>query len=173
MHFVRKRGKKDDSAKLSVSIPAGVKSGQRLKLKGEGDSGSNNGPTGDLFVIVTLIDHPLFSRKGNDVHMSLPISFVDAIIGTSIEVPTLLGRASLTVPPGTQAGQIFRLRGKGFPETGGYSYGDMLIKTVVDVPKDLSPEHKKLIQSLSHVSETSPLVVDFHTKVKQVLAKRK
>ncbi|MCB0419797.1 MAG: DnaJ domain-containing protein [Bdellovibrionales bacterium] len=172
IHFVRKRGGKDDTAKLSVTIPAGVKDGQRLKLKNEGDSGSNSGPNGDLYVIIQLIEHPLFQRKKNDVFMELPISFVDAIIGTSIEVPTLLGKASIKVPPGTHTGQVFRLRGKGFPETSSSSSGDMLIKVAVDVPKDLNSEQIALIKSLGDSVKDSPLLKQYNTKVSQVLSKR-
>lgn len=172
IHFVRKRGEKEDTAKLAVTIPAGVKGGQRLKLKNEGDAGVKGGPSGDLFVIIHLLEHPLFQRKKNDVYMELPISFVDAIIGTSVDVPTLLGKAAIKVPPGTHTGQVFRLRGKGFPETGGSSYGDMLIKVAVDIPKDLNSEQIALIKSLSSSVKNSPLLKQFNQKVQQVLSKR-
>ncbi len=100
---------------FSITVPAGVKAGQRLKLCGEGDSPAGNAKPGDLYVIIGFQDHILFKRKDNDVLMELPISFVEAMLGTAVEVPTLTGKASLNVPPGTHPGQIFRLKGKGFP----------------------------------------------------------
>lgn len=173
IRFVRRRANKEDSANLMVTVPAGVDNGQRLKLKGEGDSGTQNGPTGDLYVIVTLAEHPLFRKQGLDVLMDLPISFVDAIIGTEIEVPTLTGRATVKVPANTHPGQAFRLRGKGFPELNGEKTGDLLLRVIVDVPTALTKEQQEAIRKLAPVGEASPLVRDFKEKIRQLFAGRR
>lgn len=171
--FIRHRGDKEESARLSVRVPAGVKNGQRLKLAGEGDGGVNGGSNGDLYVIVNLQEHPLFRRSNNDVQLELPISFADAVVGTEVEIPTLAGKASLKIPPGTQSGQVFRLKGKGFPEVGGYGKGDMLIKVVIDVPKNMTAEQKNLIERLSQTNMELPLVQEFKIKMDRVLKGRK
>ncbi len=173
IRFVRTRGTKDDSANLLVSVPAGVNSGQRLKLKGEGDSGSHGGLAGDLYVIVTLSEHALFRRQGADVMMDLPISFIDAITGTELEVPTLTGRASVRVPANTHPGQVFRLRGKGFTNVSGGPAGDMLLRVVIDVPVDLTKEQIDAVKELAHIGDSAPLVKEFKNKVKRLFEGRK
>ncbi len=171
--FVRQRGGKEDTAKLSITVPAGVKAGQRLKLRGEGDGPAvGNGKPGDLYVIVGFQDHPLFKRKDNDVLMELPISFVDALLGSQAEVPTLTGKANLTIPSGTHPGQVFRLKGKGFPDIGGYAPGDMLIKIIVDVPNSITEEDRQLLERLRKSANTSPLVSDFREKMKRLMQQR-
>lgn len=170
--FVRQRGGKEDSAKLSVNVPAGVKEGQRLKLSGEGDSGSA-GPAGDLYVIINVQEHPLFKRNENDVTLDLPVSYVDAILGTNIEVPTLTGKAMIRIPPGTHSGQLFRLKGKGFSKIGGFGSGDMLVRILVDTPQSLSSRQKELMDELSKSAEPTPMVKAFHEKVAQLMRNRK
>jgi molecular chaperone DnaJ len=169
--FVRQRGSKEDQAKLAVNVPAGVKEGQRLKLAGEGDS--SGGSAGDLYVIVSIQDHALFKRNENDVTLDLPITFTDAILGTNIEVPTLTGKAMIRIPPGTHTGQIFRLKGKGFPKVGGFGAGDMLVKVLVDTPSNLSTRQKELVEELSKSTETTPLVKSFQEKVSNLMRTRK
>jgi molecular chaperone DnaJ len=173
IRFIRTRGGKDDSANLLVSVPPGVNSGQRLKLKGEGDSGAHGGTAGDLYVIVNLSEHLLFRRQGSDVLMDLPISFVDAIAGTELEVPTLTGRASVRVPSNTHPGQVFRLRGKGFTNVSGRGSGDMLLRVVVDVPVDLTKEQIEAVKKLSLIADSAPLVQGFKEKVKRLFEGRK
>lgn len=170
--FVRQRGSKEDTARLSITVPAGVKGGQRLKLKGEGDHPDGASAPGDLYVIVNFIEHALFRRKENDVLLDLPISFVDAILGSSVEIPTLTGKATLTIPPGTHPGQTFRLKGKGFAEVGGYGSGDMLIRVMVDVPKDISEDERKVVQKLAHLTEKAPLVSEFKEKFRKLMRSR-
>lgn len=172
INFVRHRNGREDSAKLSITIPAGVKAGQRLKLRGEGDAPPGSGKPGDLYVIVNFQDHPLFKRKDNDVLLELPISFVDALLGTQIEVPTLTGKAMLNVPAGTHPGQIFRLKGKGFPDIGGYAPGDMLIKIIVDVPNNITAEDREALEKLRKTSSNTPLVTEFRDKMKRLLSSR-
>lgn len=170
--FMRQRGGKEEPAKLSVNIPAGVKEGQRLKLAGEGD-GPMGGAAGDLYVIVNIQDHPLFRRNENDVTLDLPIIYTDAILGTNIEVPTLTGKAMIRIPPGTHSGQTFRLKGKGFPKLGGFGSGDMLVKVLVDTPSSLSNRQKELVEELAKSTEGSPLVKAFQEKVNQLMRSRK
>lgn len=170
--FVRHRGNKEDTAKLSITVPAGVKAGQRLKLRGEGDSIGGSSKPGDLYVIINFQEHPLFKRKDNDVLLELPVSFVDAMLGTSVEIPTLLGKASLNIPAGTHPGQMFRLKGKGFPDIGGYAAGDMLVKILVDIPNNVSPDDRAALEKLRKVSQNSPLVAEFREKMKRLLQSR-
>lgn len=172
INFVRQRGNKEDTAKLSITVPAGVKPGQRLKLRGEGDSPEGATGPGDLYVIVNFHEHPLFRRRENDVLLDLPITFIDAITGAAMEIPTLTGKATLSIPPGTHPGQIFRLKSKGFPEVGGYGAGDMLVRIIVDVPKDLSEEEKRQIRALGSVTDRTPLVVEFREKFKKLVRSR-
>lgn len=171
--FIRERDGKEDSAKLSVNVPAGVKEGQRLKLAGEGDSGTGGGTPGDLYVIINVQDHPLFKRGENDVTLDLPIAYTDAILGTNIEVPTLTGKAMIRIPPGTHSGQTFRLKGKGFPKIGGFGSGDMLVRVMVDTPHHLSSRQKELIEELSKSTEATPLVKAFQEKVSHLMRTRK
>lgn len=171
--FMRQRGNKEESAKLSVNVPAGVKEGQRLKLANEGDAGPNTSGPGDLYVIVNIQEHSLFKRNENDVTLDLPIAYTDAILGTNIEVPTLTGKAMIRIPEGTHSGQIFRLKGKGFPKVGGFGTGDMLVKVLVDIPNNLSNKEKDLVKELAKNTDLSPLVKSFQEKVSQLMRNRK
>lgn len=173
IHFVRQRNGKDESAKLSVNVPAGVKEGQRLKLSNEGDSGVLGGENGDLYVVISVAEHPLFTREEHDVLLDLPISYLDAILGTNVEVPTLTGKAMIRIPQGTNTGQLFRLKGKGFPKVGGFGSGDMIVKVLVDVPATLSSKSKELLESLAKSPEETPLVKSFKEKMSVVMRSRK
>jgi DnaJ-class molecular chaperone len=171
--FMRQRSGRDEPAKLSVTVPAGVREGQRLKLSGEGDSPMGGGVPGDLFVIVHLETHPIFVREENDLLLDLPISYIDAILGTSVELPTLTGKAALKIPPGTHSGQLFRMKAKGFPKVGGFGSGDMIVKVLVDTPERLTAHEKELFQKLSASAEDTPMVKSFKEKTSQVLKSRK
>lgn len=170
--FIRTRGNKEDTAKLSVVVPAGVKQNQRLKLAGEGDSGPNGGPAGDLYVIINVQDHVLFKRHEDDVLLELPLKYYDAILGTQVEVPTLTGKALIKVPPGTHTGQSFRLKGKGFPKVGGFGSGDMLVKVVVDTPRNVTSKEKELLSELAKSGEDSPMVKSYNERVAQIMRGR-
>jgi molecular chaperone DnaJ len=170
--FVRQRSGKEDTARLSITVPAGVKSGQRLKLRGEGDLPAGANKPGDLYVIIQFQDHPLFKRKENDVLMELPVSFVDALLGTKVEIPILSGKAQLTIPAGTHTGQMFRLKGKGFPDIGGYAPGDMLVKILIDVPNTLNEEEKQSLEKLRRAASGSPLVNEFKERMQNLLKQR-
>ena len=159
--FVRHRGRREETARLAVTIPPGVRPGQQLKLRGEGDSSSETGPRGDLYVIVHILEHALFKRTDDDVHLDLPVTFTDAALGSTVEIPTLTGRASLRVPPGTHSGQTFRLKEKGFPRVGGMGRGDMLVHVMVDIPKDLSADDKDALQKIAARKHDYPMVQGF------------
>lgn len=171
--FIRQRGGKEETAKLSITVPAGVKNGQRLKLRGEGDSATSGGAIGDLYVIINIQEHALFKRVENDVHMDLPLSYPDAVLGTSVEIPTLTGKASLKIPAGTPSGQIFRLKGKGFAAVGSSGSGDMLVRVVIDVPRDLTDEQRESIRKLGASLRPSPLIKAYHEKVDRILKTKK
>ena len=172
--FIRQRGGKEESAKLSITVPAGVKNGQRLKLRGEGDaSRSGSGAVGDLYVITNIQDHALFKRVENDVHLDVPVSFPEAVNGTLVEIPTLTGKASLKVPPGTPSGQIFRLKGKGFSSVGSGTAGDMLVRVLVDVPRELTDEQRELMRKFGAGLKPSPLIKAYQEKVDRILKAKK
>lgn len=173
IHFMRQRGNKDENAKLSVSVPAGVKEGQRLKLSGEGDQLAGQGQPGDLYVVMNVQQHSLFKREEADVLLDLPIVYSDALLGTEVEVPTLTGKALIRIPPGTHTGQTFRLKGKGFPKIGGFGSGDMLVQVVIDTPEKLTDRQKKLILEAAEENTEPPLVKQFKEKVLQMARSRK
>lgn len=174
IHFARHRAGGEEPAKLSVTVPPGVEHQQRLKLRGEGDVGVGGGPNGDLYIIVNILDHPLFRRKANDVILDLPISFVDAILGSSIEVPTLRGKVTMKIPPGTYAGQIFRLKEKGFPILGKKNQrGDMLVTVFIDVPTQLTNDEKRQLEALRTKAHEAPNLVEFNKKCSEIMKARK
>jgi molecular chaperone DnaJ len=135
--------------KITVKIPAGIATGQRLRLYGEGEHGSAGGPPGDLYVVVHVQEHAIFQREGDDLYCELPVTFPVAAIGGSIRVPSLDGQESLDLPAGTQPGARFRLRGKGMPNVSGRGRGDLYVIVRIDVPKKLSRDQKQLIEELA------------------------
>ncbi len=149
IHFLRKRGDAEKAAKISVKLPVGVKSGQKLKLAQEGDEGEHGGGNGDLFVIVHIAKHPLFELRENDIWVDFPIPLPTAVLGGSLEVPTLTGRVMLTIPPMTPSGKVFRIKNKGFPNDSGPENGSQYIKILVDIPSDLNEKEREFIESLS------------------------
>lgn len=173
INFMRQRNGKEEPAKLSVQIPAGVREGQRLKLAREGDSLGGDSVAGDLYVIVSLEEHPLFKRIESDVSLDLPISYLDAIRGIQMEIPTLTGRASIKIPSGTHTGQLFRLKGKGFSKVSGGAPGDMIVRVLVDTPNHLSEVERDLIEKLYQRAEDTPQVKSYKEKLTQVYRTRK
>lgn len=133
---------------LSVKIPAGVDTGDRIRLTGEGEAGMHGGPPGDLYVQVEVNDHPIFVREGRHLYCEVPISIADAALGGELEVPTLDGRVKLKIPPETQTGKVFRLRGKGVTQVRGGGVGDLLCKVVVETPVKLTDKQKELFEEL-------------------------
>ncbi len=149
------QGRVKENKKLTVKIPAGVDNGDRVRLTGEGEAGVHGGPSGDLYVLISVKRHPIFEREGSDLHCEVPISFEVAALGGTIEVPTLSGKVSLKVPAETQTGKVFRLRGKGIQSVRGYSTGDLLCKVVVETPVNLSKEQIELLQNFVQSLEAS------------------
>ena len=138
--------------KLTAKIPAGIASGQRLRLNGEGEHGAAGGPPGDLYVVVQVQDHEFFERDGNDLHCEIPVNFTTLALGGEVIVPGLLDEeATLTVPAGAQSGATFRMRGKGMPDVAGRGRGDLLVRVVVSVPTKLSRDQRQALEQLTKV----------------------
>ena len=137
--------------KLSVKVPAGIDTGQRLKLRGEGEPSPNGGPAGDLYVEISIHPHKVFQRHGPDLICEVPITFSQATLGSEIDVPTLNGDIPMKIPAGTPSGKVFRLRGKGVvePQTGGR--GDQHVRVYVYVPQSITDEQRELIESLAKI----------------------
>ena len=163
-------GRRRKQRKLEVNIPAGVEEGSRIRLSGEGAVGPNGSEAGDLYLFVSIVDHPLFERDGTEIFCSVPISIVEASLGGSVEVPTVSGgRAKVKIPPGSQNGDQFRLSGKGMPTLRSTSFGDMIITLMVEIPKNLSENQKRLLKEFNEEStqNNNPESSGFFSKVKQ------
>ncbi|MEK9872306.1 MAG: molecular chaperone DnaJ [Betaproteobacteria bacterium] len=137
---------------LSVKIPAGVDESDRIRLSGEGEAGVNGGPAGDLYVVIQIKPHNVFSRDGNDLHCEMPISFGTAALGGEITIPTLDGFAKLKIPPETQTGRAFRLRGKGVKGVRSSTFGDLMCHVVVETPVNLTERQRELLAELEDIS---------------------
>jgi molecular chaperone DnaJ len=160
---------------LAVKIPAGVDEGDRIRLSGEGESGVNGGPAGDLYVVMHLKEHGVFQRDGDDLHCEMPISFSQAALGGEIEIPTLDGSAKIKVPPETQSGQVFRLRGKGIKGVRSSYPGDLLCEVVIETPVRLTDRQKDLLRELEEIntrdgSRHNPRAKSFMDKVREFFA---
>ncbi|MCA9472201.1 MAG: molecular chaperone DnaJ [Nitrospirales bacterium] len=151
------RGKKQvyRERTLSVTIPAGMETGMRLRLANEGEHGSNGGPPGDLYVAITVKPHQYFSRKGNDVLYDLPIHFVTATLGGKVEVPTLKGSTMVRIPEGTQPDKVLRLKGMGIPSVKSGQPGDQLVRIRIQIPTKLSPRERELLTAFAQESQIS------------------
>lgn len=142
----RGHGRVEETKTLSVKVPAGVDTGDRIRLSGEGEAGVGGGPSGDLYVQVSVRKHEIFQREGSDLYCEVPIDFVDAALGGELEVPTLDSRVKLKVPPETQTGKLFKLRGKGVTPVRGGQAGDLLCRVVVETPVNLTNKQKELLK---------------------------
>ena len=142
-------GRVAQERKLTVRIPAGIATGQRMRLTGEGEAGPGGGPAGDLYVVVHVQEHPFFHREEDDLFCEMPVAFPTLALGGTIKVPTLDGREEIQVPAGTQPGTRFRLRGKGMPHISGRGRGDLTVIARAAVPKKLSREQKDLLEKLA------------------------
>ncbi len=155
---------------LNVGIPPGVEEGTRIRLSGEGAAGVGGGPNGDLYVFLSVAEHPIFQRDGHSLHCRAPVSFVTAAIGGSIEVPTLDGgRAKVTIPEGTQGGRQFRLKGKGMPVLRSAQRGDLYIEVAVETPVKLTKRQKELLREFETASQagTHPEAESFLARLKE------
>jgi molecular chaperone DnaJ len=141
---------------VSIDIPAGVQEGMQLNISGKGNAGERGGSTGDLIILIEEEQHKELQREGLNAAYDLYISFTDAVFGTQIEVPTIDGRAKIKIPPGTQSGKIFRLKGKGFPAVNSYEKGDQLIHVNVWTPQHLTAEEKALLEKLNNAQNFKP-----------------
>ena len=146
------KGKVRKNKKLEVTIPAGIDDGQSIRVRGEGNVGSDGGPNGDLLVAVSIQPHKLFRRDGVNVLYEMPISFPQAALGAELEVPTLDGKVRYTIPEGTQTGTVFRLKGKGIQHLGYKTRGDQFVSVVIKTPTGLNKEQKELLQKFAEAS---------------------
>ena len=141
-------GKVQEQKTLSVKVPAGVDTGDRIRLSGEGEAGERGGPPGDLYVQVNVKEHPIFTREDNNLFCEVPIGFVTAALGGELHVPTLNGKVNLKIPPGTQTGKMFRMRGKGVKPVRGGPQGDLICRVLVETPVNLTERQKELMHEL-------------------------
>ncbi|GAA3858153.1 molecular chaperone DnaJ [Celeribacter arenosi] len=164
----RGAGRVEKERALSVNIPAGVETGTRIRLAGEGEAGLRGGPTGDLYIFVEVQPHPIFERDGINLHCSVPVSMGTAALGGDIEVPTIDGgRSRVKIPQGSQSGRQMRLRGKGMPMLRGQGQGDMMIELAVETPVNLTSRQKELLREFEKLSEdNNPESSSFFKKVK-------
>ncbi len=160
---------------LSVKIPMGIDDGDRIRLSGEGEAGVNGGPPGDLYVVIHIRLHTVFTRDHNDLHCEMPISFTAAALGGEIEIPTLDGSAKLRIPAETQTSKVFRLRGKGIKGVRGSSYGDLFCHVVVETPVNLTPRQRELLMEIEAINHRddgrhNPRAKSWMDKVKEFFA---
>ena len=155
---------------VDVSVPAGVEDGTKIRYQGQGDSGHNGGPAGDLYVVLHVKPHPVFEREGKNLYCSVPISFVQAALGAEIMIPTLEGEHKLKVPEATQSGTTIRLRGKGLPALQGGSKGDLLVRVRVQTPAKLNRRQRELLEELggTFTVENKPEPRSLFEKVKEI-----
>ncbi|WP_434456485.1 molecular chaperone DnaJ [Stutzerimonas urumqiensis] len=165
------QGRVEEQKTLSVKVPAGVDTGDRIRLSGEGEAGTQGGPAGDLYVVVSVREHAIFQRDGKHLYCDVPISFADAALGGELEVPTLDGRVKLKIPEGTQTGKLFRLRGKGVAPVRGGAPGDLMCRVAVETPVNLNKRQRELLdefrKSLQSDSSHSPKASGWFEGVKR------
>ena len=175
-HVVREKcpdcggdGQTIEHVKLQVKIPAGVDTGMQLRLQSEGEPGAGGGPRGDLYVDIQVREHPLFQREGLHLTCQVPITFSQAALGTTLDVPVLDGRHELEVPAGTQPGEVFRLRSRGMPDPQGRGRGDLFVQVQVEVPRKLGERQEELIRELAEIEhrDVSPHRKSFFEKLKE------
>ena len=164
-------GRVRKSRRKKVSIPAGVDDGTRIRLSGEGQTGANNGPPGDLYLVIRVRPHRYFRRRNHDILLDLNINLAQATLGAEVKVPTVDGEVMLKIPPGTQPGKIIRMRGKGVPHLRNNSRGDQLVIVNVTIPKRLDPEERELFERLAEKmdSDVLPQERGFFDRLKTVL----
>jgi len=166
----RSEGRRERSSKIKLRIPAGVDTGSRLRSAGNGEAGFRGGPAGDLYVVLHVKAHSIFQRDGDDLLCEVPVSFIQAALGAEIEVPALDGKAAIRVPPGTQPGTMFRLKGKGIMNVQGYGHGDLHVRINVEVPTHLSAAQKAKLQEFAELcsGKENPLSQGFFEKAKSL-----
>jgi len=151
---------------INVKIPRGVDNGSRLKIKGLGEEGKNGGPPGDLYIVIHVRPHEFFEREGDDVYCKVPINFTQAALGGKIEVPTIYGMKKITIPKGTQTGDIFHIKGEGFPNIRGYGNGNHIIEVFVVTPTNLTKKQEELLREFGKMEEKID-ILHFYKKEKK------
>ena len=169
-HACHGAARRERTSKIKVRIPPGVDTGARLRSAGNGEGGVRGGPAGNLYVVLHVRPHEMFQRDGDDLICEVPISFVQAALGSEIEVPTLAGKAHIKIPPGTQAGTVFRLKAKGVPNVQGYGVGDLHVRVHVEVPTHLNAAQRAKLQEFAELCDASvnPQTKSFFEKAKDL-----
>jgi molecular chaperone DnaJ len=167
----RGEGRQRAERQLQVKIPPGIDDGMQLRLTGEGSGGVNGGPSGDLYVLVRLVEHETFVRKGDELYADVPVTFPQLCLGAEIDVPVLAGSAKLHIPAGSQAQQILRLRGKGMPRLRDRGRGDSCYRLVLEVPQKLNAKQREALEAFEAASKETrgPLMSDFLARMKKLL----
>ena len=165
----RGSGRKLKKVVTEVQIPAGVDDGMRVRISGEGEPSPTGGPPGDCYCFISVLNHPLFEREGQHLVCRVPITYAQAALGCELEVPTLTGRDTVELAPGTQSGDVFRVTGGGMPDPRRRGLGDLLVQVTIEVPKKLSKEEEKLLRELAELEQTNvaPQRKSFFEKIKE------
>lgn len=165
----RGQGRVEKSTRIKLRIPAGITEGARLRSSGNGDNGMRGGPAGDLYVVIHIRRHEIFAREDDDLYCEIPLSFTKAALGGELVVPTLEGKATVKIPPGTQSSTVFRLRGKGMPALQSSSKGDLMVRVQVEVPTNLTSDQKEKLKAFSDAcgGENEPMAESFFEKAKR------
>ncbi|MFH1234823.1 MAG: molecular chaperone DnaJ [Candidatus Diapherotrites archaeon] len=167
----RGEGIKREKKKVKVKVPAGINSGNYLRLAGQGNAGRRGGPSGDVYVVVFVEPHEIFKRDNSDVYCEIPLSFAEVALGAEVEVPTLYGMAKLKVPAGTQSGTIFKLKEKGIQKLNASGKGDEFVKVVLETPKSLSKKERELFEQMLGEEETGKKRKGFFERFQEKLKK--
>jgi len=156
-------------SRVKLKIPPGIREGSRLRSSRNGEAGIRGGPPGDLYVVIHIKEHKLFQRDGDNLYCEVPIPFSLAALGGEVDVPTLEGKSHLKVPPGTQSGQMFKLRGKGIANINGRDRGDLLTRLIVEVPSRLNAEQRRKLEEFAALcgEENTPLRKSFFERAKE------
>ena len=161
-------GRVEKEKSLELKIPAGVETGSRLRVTGEGEAGTGGGPKGDLYVVIHVAEHELFERQGANLYTAVPVSFAQAALGAEINVKTLDGEQPLKIPAGTQTGTVFRIKGEGMPNLGGRGKGDMFVAVTLMTPKNLTKEQRKILEQLAEIEDIDFQDPSFMDKVRNM-----
>ena len=138
---------------IEVNIPAGINTGQQIRIAGKGERGDLGGPNGDLYLEIAINKHPHFSREGNDIHLEIPVSFVDATLGVTVDIPTVYGDVSMIIPPGTQPDKVLKIKGKGVKDLRGQAPGDQYVHLKIETPSSLTKKQRDLLEAFREDSK--------------------
>ncbi len=166
----RGQGRVENEKAIEIRIPAGVETGSRLRVSGEGEAGVNGGPSGDLFIVIHVAEHERFERQGSNLYTAVPVSFAQAALGSDIRVKTLDDEQDLKIPAGTQTGTVFRLKGHGMPDLGGSGRGDLFVAVTLVTPKTLTREQRRLLEELAQIETHDFADQSFIDKVRNIFS---